>query len=80
MWEVLGLFNNLLLADDKYSLLSRGNLLQDCQMQLSKKPKIFSNFSLHIRNLDSILNILEKKMTLIAKVFLNLRTPKSVLR
>ena len=49
-------------------------------MQLSKKPKIFSNFFLHIRNLDSILNILEKKMTLIAKVFLNLRTPKNVLR
>ena len=46
-------------------------------MQLSKKRNIFSQFFLHFRNLDSILNIFKKKMTLIADVFLNLRTPKN---
>ena len=49
-------------------------------MQLSQKPKIFSEFFLHVRHLDSILNIFKKTMTLIADVFLNLRTPKNVVR
>ena len=31
-------------ADNKYSLLNRGNLMQRFQMQLSQKDKIFSNF------------------------------------
>ena len=31
-------------ADDKYSLLNRGNLLQHVQMQLSQKRKTFSGF------------------------------------
>ena len=45
-----------------------------------RKKKIFLIFFLHFRNLDSILNIFKKKMTLIADVFLNLRTPKDVVR
>ena len=45
-----------------------------------KNEKYFRNFFLHFLNLDSILNIFEKKMTLIADVFLNLRTPKNVVR
>ena len=49
-------------------------------MQLSKKGNIFSQFFWHFRNLDSILNIFKKKMTLIAEVFLNLQTPKKVVR
>ena len=55
-------------------------------MQLSKKRKISSDFFffffffLHFLNLDSILKIFRKKMTLIADVFLNLRTPKNVVR
>ena len=52
-------------------------------MQLSKKRKNFSEFFfffLEFRNLNSILNIFKKKMTLIADVFLNLRTPKNVVR
>ena len=35
---------------------------------------------LQLQNLDLILNIFKKKMTLIAHVFLNLRTPKNVVR
>ena len=49
-------------------------------MQLSQKRYIFSQLFLHFLNLDSILKIYEKKMNLIADVFLNLRTPKNVVR
>ena len=37
-----GLFVYPLTAENKYSVLNRGNLLQDFQMQLSQKRKIFS--------------------------------------
>ena len=49
-------------------------------MQLSEKKKIFSNFFFHFLNLDSILNFFKKKMTLIADIFLNMLTPKNVVR
>ena len=42
--KILGLFVNLLTADDKYSLLNKGNLWQDFQMQFSQKRKIFYEF------------------------------------
>ena len=42
--KVLGLFVNPLPADDKYSLLKRGKLLQDFQMHLSEIQKIFCEF------------------------------------
>ena len=35
----LGLFVNTLIADDKYSLLNKHNLLQHIQMHLSQKQK-----------------------------------------
>ena len=41
---MLGLFVNTLTGDDKYSLLNRDNLLQDLQMQLSRKQKTFCGF------------------------------------
>ena len=45
-----------------------------------RNEKYFPNFFFHFRNLESILNIFKKNMTLIADVFLNLRTPKYVVR
>ena len=48
-------------------------------MQLSQK-KSFSHFFWHSQNLKLILHIFKKKMSLIALVFLNLRTPKNVVR
>ena len=78
--KVLGLLVNLLIADDKDSLLNRGNLLQHFQMDLSQERKIFSELSFHFLDLESIFNIFKKKMTLIADVFLSLRTQKSVVR
>ena len=49
-------------------------------MQLFQTQKIFSPFFLHFRNLHYIFDILKKKMTLMADVFLNLGTPKNVVR
>ena len=40
-------------------------------MELSQKPKIFSQFFSTFSNFTFNLNILKKKMTLIADVFLN---------
>ena len=45
-----------------------------------RNKKHFLNFFLHFRNLDWILNIFQEKMTLIAHVFLNIRTAKNVVR
>ena len=45
-----------------------------------RNEKYFLKFFLHFPNLESISNIFKKKMTLIADVFLNLRTPKYVVR
>ena len=41
-----------------------------------RTKKLFLNIFLRFWNLDEILNIFKKNMTLIADVFLNLRTPK----
>ena len=49
-------------------------------MDLSQERKIFSELSFHFLDLESIFNIFKKKMTLRADVFLNLRTPKYVVR
>ena len=49
-------------------------------MQLSKKQKKFSQFISHSWNLDIILNISKKEMTLIADVFPELRTLKDVVK
>ena len=42
IWKVWGLFVNPLTADDKYSLVNRGNLLQHFQMHFAAKRKIFA--------------------------------------
>ena len=41
---ILKLFFNTLTADDKYSLLYRGNLTQSIQILLSQKQKTLSEF------------------------------------
>ena len=42
--EILGLFVNTLTGDNKYSVQDWDNLLLPIQMQLSEKPKTFSDF------------------------------------
>ena len=78
--KILGLFLNPFTANNKYSLLNRDNFFKHFQMHLSKKRKIFSDFFLHFINFNSISNISKKTMTVIADVFLKLRTPKNVFR
>ena len=63
-----------------YSILKRDNLLQDFQMHLSQKRKVFCGFFLHFISLASILNIFKKRMTFIADVFLNLQTAEYVVK
>ena len=57
--EILGLFVNMLTADDNLSFQNRENLPQQYPMPLS-------NFVLHFWDLDQISNILEKKMSLLS--------------
>ena len=92
IFEILGLFFNPLTAvnkyslvnpltaDDKYSLVNRGNLLQHFQMQLSQKPKIFSEFFFAFSKFRFNFEHFQKILTLSAHVRFNLQTPKNVVR
>ena len=65
-------------SNGKYCILNRDNLTQSYQMKLSKKqPKKFPHFFVHFWNLDQILDILIKKMTLIGMYFQNYRLRKT---
>ena len=75
--QILGLLVNTLSANEKYSVLNRDNLTILSQMQLSQKKNLLLNFWLNYLNLQKILNILKKKMTVIDFVFRKLRTPKT---
>ena len=59
-WKNLTLFVNTLSTDDKYCLVSRNNLMQAIQMDLSQKQKTISNFFLHFSNLHQFLKLLKK--------------------
>ena len=52
--KILGLFLNTLTVDDKHYLLTRDNLTQPNQIQLSQKEKAFSQFFFEF--LKSMLN------------------------
>ena len=54
--------------------------MEHFQMQLSQKGKTFPEIFFDLLNLESIFHIFKKNMTLIADIFLNLRTPKNVVR
>ena len=75
-WQVLELLLNTLNADDKYHVLNKNNLTIPVQMQFSQKQKHFLRFCPYFWNINSILNILKKKMIL-DFVFRKLRTRKT---
>ena len=79
-WKFLRRFLNTFIANDKYSLKSKGKWMQTIQMLLSEKQNIFSQFFAAF--FESALNFehFRKKMTLIAYVFPKLPTTKHVLR
>ena len=78
--KFLILFVKTLTVDDKHYLLKRDNLAQPIKIELSQKPKIFSDFFLAF--LKSILNFKHqsKKMTQIADVFPDIPPPKNMVR
>ena len=80
IWKILRLFINTFTPGDSYFLLNRGNLRQPIQMQLSRKQKVFSNFFFKFWDLHWIVNIFNKKITLIATFFWKLQTPKNEVR
>ena len=72
--EILEVFIDTLTAYGKYPVQDCENLPLPIQMQLSEKPKSFSEFLFNFWILDQILNILTEKMIVIANVFPKLQT------
>ena len=79
-WKSLTLFVNTLIVHDEYSLLSRDNLMQPNQMHLSKKQITLWQFFYAFFKSASSFEHSQKRMTLLAYVFMKLRTPKYVVR
>ena len=67
-------------AVDKYSLPNRDNLMQPIHMQLSQKVKKFSEFFLAFPKSRLNIEHFQKKMALIAYLFVTLRPAKNVVR
>ena len=67
-------------ADDKYSLLNRDNLTQRIPTQLSQKQKAFSEFYLQFSKSTLNFEHFQTKMTFLADLLPELRTPKNVVR
>ena len=66
-YEILSHFVNTLTTDDKYSSRNIQNLTQQLQTTMSqKKKKLSIEFLLHMSNLEEVLTILSKKMSLLA--------------
>ena len=80
IWKILSLFVYTLTAYEKYSVLNREYLTQPILMHLSIKRKDFLKFFSAILKATLSLEHFEKKMTLIANVFLKLKTPKNAVR
>ena len=71
------MFVNTLSADGKYPVQYFENVQLLIQMEISGKRKTFSDFLFHFCNLQQILNILKKKMMVLANVFRKLQTLKN---
>ena len=79
--KILSLFVNTLIVDQQHYLLNTDNLTQPIQIQLyQKRATSCEPFFLDFQNLYYILNICQKKMTLIADVFLEIPAPKNMVR
>ena len=79
-WKFFRPFLNTLTADDKYSLISRDKWMETIQMHLSQKQNIFSQFFSAFFEYALNFKYFQRKMTLIANVFLKLPTTKYVIR
>ena len=79
-WNTLRPFINTFTAQDKYFVLNRQYLQHPVHMELSQKQKNFSRFFSAFLKSRSNFELIKKKMTLIANVFLKLKTPKNPVR
>ena len=80
--KILRLFVYILTVNEKRYVDNRDNLTQQIQMQLSENKKTFSGF-FFFAFLKSILNfkhLANKKMFLVAYVFLEIPAPKNMVR
>ena len=59
--KILELFVDPLAAENKYSVLNRGNLQQYFEVQLSQKRKIFAQFFIAFRKFRFNFENLQKK-------------------
>ena len=75
--KILVLLVNGLAVDEKYPVLNRNNLTIPVLIQLPEKQKTFFQFLASFLKFRLNFKHFEKKMTLIAFVFLNLRTPNT---
>ena len=78
IYELLGLFVNTFTVNDKNFLCNSENLRQRIQMQLSKNPRSFIKFLLHLWILQSEFKYFIKKVTLIAGVIPKSQTVEAV--
>ena len=66
-------------ADHMYSCHNREKFTQEVRMELSSKPKTFSQFAIAVfGNLDKLLSVLEKKITFVPSTFPELLIPRYV--
>ena len=77
---MLRLFVKTLTVDEKHYLLTRDNLTQAIEVQLSRTQKTFCQFCFAF--LETLLNFKysQKTMTLIADVFVEIMAPKNIVR
>ena len=78
--ETLGMFVNILTADDKYpvKIVRIGNSQFKCYYR--ENEKLFLNFLYQFLNLYKVLNILIEKMMFIANVFPKLQPVENFVR
>ena len=67
-------------ADEKHSLLNRGDSTQAIRTELSKKQKVFSEFFLAFSKSTLSFEHFQKKMTVIADFIPKIRNPENVVR
>ena len=82
-YKILGLFVNPLTADNMYSPLNRDFIATFSYVSyaiISQTKNILSIFFFTFSKFRFNFEHFQKKMTLIADVFLKLRTPKNVVR
>ena len=78
--KILRLFVDTMTANDKYSVLNRGNLTEDIQMHLSQKQKDFFEFFRGFFKFTLNFEPFNKKMTLLCYLFPKLQTSIDVVR